>query len=92
MIVRISGEGQFDVPEQDVNELNDLDTALTDAVAAEDDAQFRTALTRLLGRVREVGTPLRDDELLPSEAILPGEGTSLSEVLDVLGAEGLIPG
>lgn len=92
MIVRISGEGQFDVPEQDVNELNDLDTALTDAVAAEDDAQFRTALTRLLGRVREVGTPLRDDELLPSEAILPGEGSSLSEVLDVLGAEGLIPG
>lgn len=92
MIVRISGEGQFDVPEQDVTELNDLDTALTQAVEAGDEAQFQTALARLLGRVREVGTPLRDDELLPSEAILPGEGSSLAEVLDVLGAEGLIPG
>ena len=37
MIVRISGEGQFEVPEGHVSELNRLDDDLTKAVDAGDD-------------------------------------------------------
>ena len=37
MIVRISGEGQFDVPEGHVDELNRLDDDLTKAVDSGDE-------------------------------------------------------
>ena len=40
MIVRISGEGQFEVPDGHVEELNRLDDDLTKAVDSGDDAQF----------------------------------------------------
>ena len=92
MIVRISGEGQFEVPEGFVAELNEVDDTLAEAVTAGDDAAFRTALRRLLDRVREIGAPVPDDTLLPSEAVLPAADSSLTEVRAVLGSEGLIPG
>ena len=44
MIVRISGEGQFEVPESHVDELNRLDDDLTKAVDGGDEAQFTAAL------------------------------------------------
>ena len=43
-------------------------------------------------RVRALGSPLPDDALTASDAILPGEGTSLAEVRALLGEQGLIPG
>ena len=92
MIVRISGEGQFEVPEQFVAELNDVDSALAESAAAGDEPTFRAELGRLVGRVREVGVPLPADSLVPSDAVLPAEGSSLADVLAVLGDEGLIPG
>ena len=92
MIVRISGEGQFEVPEQFVAELNDVDETLAQAVAAGDEVTFRTALTTLLDRIRTVGKALPDESLLPSDAVLPAAGSSLAEVVAVLGDEGLIPG
>ena len=92
MIVRISGEGQFEVPEEFVDELNEVDDALARAVAEGDEATFRTALDRLLTRVREVGAALAGDTLLPSQAVLPGDGSSLADVQAVLGDQGLIPG
>ena len=57
MIVRILGEGQLEVPESAVSELNELDGALEAAVEHNDEAAFRPALAALLARVREVGSP-----------------------------------
>jgi hypothetical protein len=42
--------------------------------------------------VHERGTPLADDELLPSDAILPPEDSTVDEIRALLGVEGLIPG
>ena len=92
MIVRISGEGQFEVPEGFVAELNKVDETLAQAVTAGDDEAFRTTLGLLLARVREIGAPVPDDTLLPSEAVLPAAGSSLADVRAILGNEGLIPG
>jgi len=55
MIVRISGEGQFDVPDEHLGELNRLDDDLAKACDAGDEAQFKTALEALLASVRTVG-------------------------------------
>ena len=92
MIVRISGEGQFDVPEGHVDELNRLDDDLTKAVDASDEAQFKTALEALLGSVRTAGQELPADFIGPSDLVLPSPEATIHEVREVLGDEGLIPG
>jgi hypothetical protein len=92
MIVRISGEGQFDVPDGHVEELNRLDDDLTKAVDAGDEAQFKTALEALLGSVRTAGQELPADFIGPSDLVLPSPEATIHEVREVLGDEGLIPG
>jgi hypothetical protein len=92
MIVRIMAEGQFVIPEQELDELNELDAALQDAVDAGDEQRFSLALAALLDRVRTAGTPASDDVLAPSELVLPAADSTLDEVRAMLGDEGLIPG
>ena len=92
MIVRISGEGQFDLPENHVDELNRLDDDLTKAVDAGDEGQFKTALEALLASVRTAGEELPADWIVPSDLVLPSPDATIHEVREVLGDEGLIPG
>jgi hypothetical protein len=92
MIVRISGEGQFEVSEDHVEELNRLDEDLTKAVDAGDEGQFRAALESLLASVRTAGQELPADFIGPSDLVLPSPDASIHEVREVLGDEGLIPG
>ena len=92
MIVRILGEGQVDVPDTELDSLNSLDDALQQAVDGGDDESFTQSLAALLRRVREVGKPLPDEEIVPSELVLPSADASLAEVRELLGDEGLIPG
>ncbi|MDX5961964.1 hypothetical protein SIM91_01165 [Rhodococcus opacus] len=92
MIVRILGEGQLDIADDHLDELNELDAGLAEAVTAGDEQRFQHALDTLLDRVRAVGTPAADDSLSVSDAILPAQESSLAEVRALLGEEGLIPG
>ena len=92
MIVRISGEGQFDMPDGHVDELNRLDDDLTKAVDTGDDAQFTAALEALLASVRTAGEELPADWIGPSDLVLPSPESTIHEVREVLGDEGLIPG
>ncbi|MGN6523356.1 MAG: PspA-associated protein PspAA [Actinomycetes bacterium] len=92
MIVRILGEGQWDVPEDVLEQINVLDGQLERAVEGADVETFRTALEALLDAVRDRGSKLPDDALEPSEAILPGSDASMDEVRELLTDEGLIPG
>ncbi len=92
MILRILGEGQLEVADDAVNELNHLDEALIEAVEASDEEAFAAALATLQSRVRELGKAVPHDHLGPSELILPGEGATLDEVRAMLHDDGLIPG
>jgi hypothetical protein len=92
MIVRISGEGQFKVPEEHVGELNRLDGDLTKAVDAGDEEQFKTALEALLASIRTAGEELPADWIGPSDLVLPSPDSTIHEIREVLGDEGLIPG
>ncbi len=92
MIVRILGEGQLEVPESVVEELNQLDGVLESAVERHDEESFRPALAALLARVRAVGSPTEADDLRPSELILPQPDATMAEVRKLLTDEGLIPG
>ena len=92
MIVRILGEGQLEVPEEAVEELNELDARLEAAVDQSDETAFQGALETLLDRIREVGSPADPDTLEPSGLIVPRADATMAEVRKLLTDEGLIPG
>ncbi len=94
MIIRILGQGQYVVDDQHADALNTLDSTLENAVDSGDEAAFRPALLALLAKVRELGDCLPDDALQPSDAAVPGDDATLTEVKDLLvgSDEGLIPG
>lgn len=92
MIIRILGDGQYDVADDQIDSLNELDDQLEKAVEVGDEATFASALGALLDRVRDLGTPVALDALVPSQLILPAEDASLAEVRDLLSGDGLIPG
>ena len=92
MIVRIMGEGQARLADRHLAELTKLDDDLLKEIADGDGPGFRRTLAALLAKFREVGTPLPDDSLEPSELILPSADATLEEVRDLLSDDGLIPG
>ena len=92
MIVRILGEGQFNVDDSDTAELNRLDTQLETAVEHNDKSAFAAALRGLIDQVRAQGSPLPTDSLEESDLILPHPDSSMDEVRKMLTDEGLIPG
>ena len=92
MIVRILGEGQLEITDEQVGRLNELDDAVEAAVEAGDEATFRSSLEALLSAVRSAGTPLADESLADSDLILPPSDATLEEVRELLADDGLIPG
>ncbi|GHD97986.1 PspA-associated protein PspAA [Streptomyces alanosinicus] len=92
MIVRIMGEGQWRLADAHFAELNKLDDELLDELDSGDEGGFRRTLRALLDKVRELGEPLPDEALEPSELILPAADASLEEVREMLSEDGLIPG
>ena len=92
MILRILEEGQLEVPDGALDELNELDDNLVTAVEAGDEDGFRSTLEALLARVRELGTPLPEDHLGPSELFLPAADSTIEEVRKLMDDEGLLPG
>jgi hypothetical protein len=92
MIVRILGEGQYDLSDDAVSALNDLDAKVEAAVESGDQAAFDQALAQLLDGVRTAGVAHEADSLKPSDLILPMADATLDEVRDMLSGDGLIPG
>ncbi len=92
MIVRILGEGQFDIDDAATADLNRLDSELEAAVDGNNEAAFTAALHGMLAQVRAQGSPLPVDTLEPSDLILPPQDASMDEVRRMLTDEGLIPG
>lgn len=84
MIVRILGEGQYEVDESAAAKLDALDDELDAAVEARDDAAFKSALSRSVEVVKEGGTPVPEDSLHPAEVILPFADADVAEVLQLL--------
>ncbi|MFG2548666.1 hypothetical protein [Streptomyces sp. NPDC048581] len=92
MIVRIMGEGQVKLSDSHLPELNKLDDELLAEMENGDGPGFRHTLEALLAKVRELGEPLPDDSLEPSELILPSPDATLEDVRELLSDDGLIPG
>lgn len=92
MIVRVLGEGQFRLEDAVFNGANAIDDRLQAAVEANDAAAFDSALAELVSLITAQGVRVPDDEIVQSDAIVPGTDTTLEEVHSLLSDDGLIPG
>ena len=91
MIVRISGEGQFKLPDEDADRLNELDNSAVAAVEAGDEAKFQQLFNEMLSLVESDGEAVAEDELVESDVILPPRDVSFDEAAGEFTGEGLIP-
>jgi hypothetical protein len=92
VIIRVLGEGQYEVPDERLPELNELDSRLAAALESGVEDQFRAALDALLDAVHAAGVRLPDEELVPSDVVVPHPGATAQEVRDLLSSDGLVPG
>lgn len=91
MIVRISTEAQYELPDEDADRLNDLDNEAVEAVNAGDEARFLELFQSMLELVRSDGRPVGDDVLEESDVILPPPDTTFAQAAEQFTGEGLIP-
>ncbi|MHB1537659.1 MAG: PspA-associated protein PspAA [Solirubrobacteraceae bacterium] len=89
MIVRISGEDQYRLPDGDAK-LAQLDSAVAGAVDAGDESAFASAFAALVDHVRG-GERVGEHELEPSDLILPPADLSFAEAREDFRGEGLVP-
>ena len=91
MIVRISGEGQFKLPDEDAARLNDLDNSAVEAVKQGDRAKFKDLWDQMLEVVARDGEQVPGDELIESDVIMPPRDISFDEACREFSGDGLIP-
>jgi len=91
VIVRISGEGQFRIPDEDQDTLNELANAAVEAVEAGDEGRFQEIWGQMLAMIQSDGNALDGDELVESDIILPPRDITLDEARHEFTGEGLIP-
>jgi hypothetical protein len=91
MIVRISGEGQYRLGDDDAERVDELRGKALAIVDSGNEEGFADAFAALLDYVRGHGTLLGDDELEGSDVILPPADFSFEEAGAEFTGEGLIP-
>jgi hypothetical protein len=91
VIVRVSGEGQFRLPDGDSERLNELDNRAVNAVEQGDERGFRELWSQMLELVAADGNAIDGDDLVESDVIMPPRDISFAEAKAEFTGEGLIP-
>jgi hypothetical protein len=91
MIVRVMGDGQFEIDDEVAKGLDEIDELAEQALEAGDQARLSELLRRMADAVRMNGARLPDADLTPSEAIIPPDDLTLDEARELFEGEGLIP-
>ena len=91
MIVRLMGEGQFQVSDDLLGRLNELDDKAQAAADANDEPELDRVLDEMWSLVQSSGKPLADDDLHPSDVLIPPSDLTLEETQRLFSDQGLIP-
>ena len=91
MIVRLMGEGQYRIDESLLDRLNSLDDQAMAALEASDEVTLDQRLDEMFELVRSEGEQLADDDLSPSDAVIPPSDLTLEESRELMSTEGFIP-
>lgn len=89
MIVRIMGEGQFELDDSSRAELHSLDEALIASIDAGDAASYQRDVAEAFALVRSRGSALAPGRLVPSDIVLPPSDATVLEVRSLLAAHRL---
>ena len=92
MIVRILGEGQYELADSSAPSLEALDAELNRALENGDEAEFATALSKLAETVRSSGARVDPARFVPSDFTVPHDGSTLAEGRELLSSEDLAEG
>jgi PspA-Associated protein len=84
MIARIMTENQYRLTDDDAAALDKLDDPLHQAIESGDDLAFAFALERVIDFVREKGTVVPVDEVIPSDVIIPAPDMTVIEARQYL--------
>ena len=87
MIVRVLGDGQYELDDVEAEEFTSLDDALGQHVEDGDEEAYRRDLASLLDYVHRNGTAVPDDDFRPSDQVLPDPSSSLAEIKALLEGE-----
>ena len=91
MIVRLMNEGQYRVDDALRDRLNALDDEAGQALEASDEALLDGKLEEMWRLVQSEGERLADDDLSPSDCLIPPADLTLEETRQLFSAEGLVP-
>ena len=91
MIVRLMGEGQYEVANDLHAELNAIDELAGSAAEDGDELELHQRLEELAGLVRTSGQRLADEDIRASDLIVPPSDLSLAEARQLFKDGGLIP-
>ncbi len=91
MIVRLMGEGQFEIDKKHMDEMNKIDNNIVKIVNKGDEKVFKSEFRKLNDYVRRNGKPVPHDILKPSDVIIPPADITLEEARKIFKGEGLVP-
>jgi PspA-Associated protein len=91
VIARLMGEGQYRIDDALRDRLNELDDRAVGAIDAEDEPSLDAVLDEMWDLVREQGERLPDEDLSPSDVVIPPSDLTLEETRKLFSEEGLVP-
>ena len=91
MIVRVIGDGQYEVDEGLMGRLNELDGQAMDALGRDDEETLDRMLEEMAALVREQGSRVPDETLTPSAAVIPPSDLTLEETRRLVSEQGFLP-
>jgi hypothetical protein len=91
VIVRLMGEGQFRAGDELLGRLNELDDRAQAAADAGDEQELDGHLDEMWRLVQDQGERLPDDDLHPSDVVIPPSDLTLEETQQLFSEQGLIP-
>lgn len=91
MIVRVLGEGQYEVSDDLMEQLGELDEKAMGALEQEDETALTALVAKMGELVRSMGERIADDRLVSSEIVVPDSDSTLEELRGLRDEDGFIP-
>lgn len=91
MIVRVLGEGQYEVSDDLMEQLGELDEKAIGALEQEDETALTALVAKMGELVRSMGERIADDRLVSSEIVVPDSDSTLEELRGLRDEDGFIP-
>lgn len=92
MIIRIIGQGQFEVKSGLFDELNTIDNMIVDCVQNGDSAGYQKKFSELISLILREGKKLTNDQIIESSVIVPPADMTITEARQIFTGEGIFKG